>query len=278
MSNIAARPLPGAARPWRRRRSDRALSLSALACLLSALVAVAAGCGAKPAPTASPGMSPEARLVGEMRDVLGGEAAWAKTVVIRFDLTERAGDTVVTRRSLDYDRGTGAITITWAAPGAETAKVTWLESAGINQATVARGSVPMRDDQTIAELRAQAWEYFLNDLYMTFAGYRLASDGGALTYYGLEEKQPDGRTGPAYLKLAVRNAPNVTLRRDYVFQIDPKKKIIGRWTEMTDSGPVMWRASEWKQAGPAIVPRKHHEEGGDRSYEITKIRIDTGGK
>lgn len=254
--------------------SRPSLRVAATCLPLAAFVALAfvpllSGCGGEP-PVVTPGMSPEQRIVLEMREALGGAEAWALATTIRFDLVERRGDEIIMRRAHDFDRETDIYTVIWTEPGQESLKATWKVSAGPSIATVARGSVQIRDEELLRQYRMRAHEFHLNDLYMTLAGYRLAEDRGTLTYYGIEP-DPAGRP---FQKLAVTNRPNVTLVPNYVFFVNPDTKLVESWTEMTEEGPVSWRVGGWQKSGTATVPTQHRQIGGDRSYQVTRLAID----
>jgi hypothetical protein len=230
--------MPRTDRPRGARRGPAFLALSALVVVVLASPRVA-GAESDPAALA---------LADRVMTALGGQAAWDRTGYIAFDFVVSRRDTVVSRRSLAWDKASGRIHLALTdAKGRQFA--VWTDLAHEDGVVLVDGAPA--DSATHAQWLARAHAIWINDTYWLLMPFKLRDPGVTLTALGADST---GRGQVIELAFA---GVGLTPGDRYRVHVDDASGWITGWEMLLQGSkdgrwkPVLWTG--WRPFGELIL-------------------------
>ena len=233
-------------RPWRYCLG------SALA--LVGLVAIADRIPAqdKPAPSAAPQQSADARasaVADQVMQALGGRAAWDNAHYVRW--------LFFGRRLHYWDKWTGDVRI-------EMGDKLVLMNIHTRKGRVWEGGVEVTQPDSLKKRLEKGFAWWTNDSYWVFMPYKLTDPGVKLRYVG-EHAMQDGR--PADVIELTFAGVGMTPENKYDVMVDKETHLVGEWSyydKASDAEPrftLPWKG--WRRVGPLMLAGDHGKDEPD---------------
>ena len=202
-----------------------------------ALFVVLAACAPSPARAES---SPAAlALADRVVDALGGRAAWDRTGYLTFDFVVSRNDTVLSRRTLAWDRATDRIHVALKDAKGKAYDV-WTNLA--HEDGVVRVDGAAADSATKAQWLKRAYAIWVNDTYWLLMPYKMKDPGVTLAYDGEERK------GAETWDKVVLTFDNVGLtpKDKYWVYVNRATGLVDKWEYILGGGPGPPTPFAWK--------------------------------
>ena len=233
--------------PWidRSRRAGPARAALAAALLVfAALAPNAAGAASDPAAL---------KVADAVLEALGGRSAWDATRYLEFDFVASRNDTVLSRRSLAWDRATDRIRLELTDPRGRTFGV-WTDVAH-REGTVLVDGAPA-DSATRRQWLDRAHAIWTNDTYWLLMPFKLRDPGVTLADGGRDS------TGKGHvLELSFAGVGLTPGDRNRV-HVDDASKLVTGWEMLLQNNkdgrlkPALW--TDWRSAGDVKLAAKRH--------------------
>jgi hypothetical protein len=230
----------------RMNRSGRASRLRAVLLATALLAAISADSLAASDPDAI-------ALADQVVEAMGGREAWENTRFVSFDFVGSRRDTVVSRRSLAWDKDTNRIFI-----GVKDAKgvdwKVWTDLAH-QEGVVLKDGAPA-DSATKRAWLDRAYAVWINDTYWLLMPLKLRDPGVNLKAAG-----PDS-TGKAHVLELSFDGVGLTPGDRYRVHVDDASKLVTGWEMLLQGSkdgrwkPVLW--TDWTQVGDVKLPTRRH--------------------
>jgi hypothetical protein len=234
---------PAPARPGPGPRAARG------AALLAVLVLAAV-----PAPAARAESDPAAlALADQVVAALGGREAWEKTRYLAFDFVASRRDTVVSRRSLAWDKATDRIRLSLKDGRGRTFAV-WTDLAH-RDGTVLVDGAPA-DSATKRQWLDRAHAVWVNDTYWLLMPFKLRDPGVTLKAAG-----PDSTGKARVLELSFAGV-GLTPGDRYRVHVDDATHLVTGWEMLLEGNqdgrwkPAQW--TDWKSVGDVKLAGRRH--------------------
>ena len=242
------------------------LALVAGACVLAATaiipsVARAADAAATAAATATisaPAASDPAAvaLADRMLTALGGKEAWERTAYVAFDFVASRHDTVLSRRSVAWDKGTNRIKVAMKDPKGRSFQV-WTDLAHKDGIVLVDGAPA--DSAAKAQWLTRANAIWVNDTYWLLMPYKLHDPGVTLTDRGADS------TGHGHVVELSFAKVGLTPGDHYRVHVDDKSKMVSGWEMLLQGNkdgawkPALWTG--WRPFGELTLADVRHIPG-----------------
>jgi hypothetical protein len=220
----------------RMNRSGRASRLRAVLLATALLAAISADGLAASDPDAI-------ALADQVVEAMGGREAWENTRFVSFDFVGSRRDTVVSRRSLAWDKDTNRIFI-----GVKDAKgVDWKVWTDLAH----QEGVVLKDGAPADSATKRAW------LDRAYAVWLKLRDPGV----NLKAAGPDS-TGKAHVLELSFDGVGLTPGDRYRVHVDDASKLVTGWEMLLQGSkdgrwkPVLW--TDWTQVGDVKLPTRRH--------------------
>ncbi len=231
----------------------------ALSCWLTVLSAPSRGEGA------APRLDPAAMAVADtvMRG-LGGREAWDRTMYLAFDFAVLRNDTLLSRRTTRWEKGSNRIRVS-GKDGKGRAFVVLTDLAKRNGRAWVEGQPA--DSATQAALVDRAYAIWVNDTYWLLMPYKLRDPGVTLADAGL-----DSSGSMRKLHLSFDNV-GLTPKDQYWVYVDRTTGHIMRWDMLLQNSrdgrprPAYWTG--WKRYGDIELAERRvlPEDGVEIHFE-----------
>jgi hypothetical protein len=219
------------------------------AVLLAALLALAL-----PAPVVHADSDPAAvALADRITDALGGREAWERTKYVAFDFVASRRDTVLSRRSLAWDKATDRIHLA-LTDGKGRAWSVWTDLAHKDGVVLMDGAPA--DTAAKRQWLDRAYAIWVNDTYWLLMPFKLRDPGVTLKDGGVDS------TGKAHVvELSFANV-GLTPGDRYRVHVDDTSRLVSGWEMLLQGNkdgrwkPAQWTG--WESVGDVKLARERH--------------------
>jgi hypothetical protein len=208
--------------------------------------------GAAPTPAAA---SDEAAvsLADRVVAALGGREAWDRTAYVAFDFVASRRDTVLSRRSLAWDKASNRIRLA-AKDGKGRAFEVWTDLAHQDGVVLVDGAPA--DSATKAQWLKRAHAIWVNDTYWLLMPFKLHDPGVTLVDRGADST---GRGHVVELSFA---GVGLTPGDRYRVHVDDETRMVSGWEMLLESSkdgrwkPATWTG--WRPFGELVLADVRH--------------------
>ncbi len=192
-------------------------------------------------------------LADRVVDALGGRAAWDRTQYLAFDFVASRRDTVLSRRSLAWDKATDRIHLALKNPKGQ-AYAVWTDLAHKDGVVLLDGAPA--DSATKRQWLDRAHAIWVNDTYWLLMPFKLNDPGVTLTDAG---RDSTGRAQVIELSFA---GVGLTPGDRYRVHVDDDSKLVTGWEMLLQGNkdgrwkPAQW--SDWKSVGEVKLAGQRH--------------------
>jgi hypothetical protein len=192
-------------------------------------------------------------LIDRSVEAMGGQAAWDRTRFVSFDFVGTRRDTVVSRRSLAWDRDTDRIHLALKDPRGTEWKV-WTNLAH-QDGVVWKDGAPA-DSAAKRQWLDRAYAVWVNDTYWLLMPLKLEDPGVTVKALG-----PDTTGKAQVLELSFQDV-GLTPGDRYRVHVDDTSKLVTGWEMLLQSSkdgrwkPVLW--TDWTTVGDVKFATRRH--------------------
>ena len=193
-------------------------------------------------------------LADDVMKALGGREAWDETKYVSFDFVASRNDTVVSRRSLAWDKATDRVHLAMKDTKGRSWQV-WTDLAH-KDGTVLVDGAPPEDPAAKRQWLDRAYAVWINDTYWLLMPFKLKDPGVTLTDRGADS------TGKAHVMELSFKDVGMTPGDRYRVHVDDATKLVTGWEMLLQNNkdgrwkPALW--TDWKSVGDVKLAEKRH--------------------
>ncbi|MEO6461737.1 MAG: hypothetical protein ABIP29_01540 [Candidatus Eisenbacteria bacterium] len=192
-------------------------------------------------------------LADRVVEAMGGRAAWERTNYVSFDFVSSRRDTVLSRRSLAWDKATDRIHLALKDQKGRAWEV-WTDLAHEDGIVTLDGA--MADSATRRQWLARAHAIWVNDTYWLLMPFKLRDPGVTLTDAGADS------TGKGHVVELSFAGVGLTPGDRYRVHVDDATKLVTGWEMLLQGNKDgRWKAAlwtGWKSVGDVKMAAKRH--------------------